>query len=203
MPGVSNDFSTTDTVKIEVKFAPAVPWEILLGAWARQDLCAIVSSGIMHSNCAPEERTKRKRENKKEEKGKKKKKGRKKRKGTNRRVGRTIDREEKKSPLDSRGKREDLESALAACTSIGGTRASRESWIWKKKRRNALWQMWSRRKRSLLAFKQTVVSTRMLKPRLINNPTPPLCLSKYSHCRSYWLFPPITNSSLIDKKNIF
>lgn len=101
-----NDFSTTDTVKITAKFAPAVPREILPGAWARQDLCAIVSPGIMHSNCAPEEGRKEERENKK------------KRKKRPNRLGHTIDREEKKSPLDSRGKREGFESALVAYTRV-------------------------------------------------------------------------------------
>lgn len=138
-----NDFSTTDTVKITAKFAPAVPREILPGAWARQDLCAIVSPGIMHSNCAPEEGRKEERENKKKRKKKTE-------------SARSHDRsggKEKSSWLSGQKR------GLRECSSrvYARTRASRESWIWKKKRRN-VWQMWSRRK--MCSFSANIVSTK-------------------------------------------
>lgn len=79
-------------------------------------------AGIMRSNCALEEGRREERENKKKEEGeKRKKRKRRKRKerGTNR-VGRTIDREEKKSPLlcpqESRGLRECFARVL--CTRV-------------------------------------------------------------------------------------
>lgn len=98
-------------------------------------------AGIMRSNCALEEGRREERENKKKEEGeKRKKRKRRKRKerGTNR-VGRTIDREEKKSPLlcpqESRGLRECFARVL--CTRVPVRAGKVES-----ERKSALTDVW-------------------------------------------------------------
>lgn len=98
-------------------------------------------AGIMRSNCALEEGRREERENKKKEEGeKRKKRKRRKRKerGTNR-VGRTIDREGKKSPLlcpqESRGLRECFARVL--CTRVPVRAGKVES-----ERKSALTDVW-------------------------------------------------------------